>query len=109
MYSVDVRNRFEALQVAGNDDNNADTTYNHIIAAHNEAAKMYIPKKEKKKHHVPLENENIRMKQQAVKVAQKAMTKRKTRSTTLRLKNVKDDLDDAYMQELSTYIRGKLT
>ena len=45
---VYVRNRFEALQVAGNDDNNTDTTYNSIIAAHNKAAKMYIPKKEKK-------------------------------------------------------------
>ena len=54
MYSVDVRNRFEALQVTGNDDNNADTTYNNIIAAHNKAAKIYIPKKEKKKHHIAM-------------------------------------------------------
>ena len=107
-YSVDVKNRFEALQADGNDENNADTTYNNIMAAHNEAAKMYIPKKEKKKHHVPWENENIQLKQQAVKEAQKAMAKRETKSTTLRLKNAKDDLDNAYMQELSTYINGKI-
>ena len=31
--TVDVRNRFAALQVTGNDDNNADTTYNNIEAA----------------------------------------------------------------------------
>ena len=49
VYSVDVNNRFEALQEDCNDDdNNADTTYNNIITAHNEAAKMCIQKKEKK-------------------------------------------------------------
>ena len=109
VYSVDVKNQFEALQATGNDDdNNADTTYNNIITAHNEAAHMCIPKKEKKKHHVPWKNEHIQLKQQAVKVVQKAMTERKTRSTTLRLKNARADLDDAYMQELSTYINGKI-
>ena len=50
VYSVDVKNRFEVLRAAGNDDdNNADTTYNNITA-HNKAAHMCIPKKEKKKH-----------------------------------------------------------
>ena len=48
------------------------------------------------------------MKQQAVKEVQKAMTKLKTSSTTLRLKNAEDDLDDAYMQEFSTYIKGEI-
>ena len=57
---------------------------------------------------MPWENDNIQIKQQAVKEAHKAMAKLKTRSTTLRFKNAKDDLVDAYMQELSTYISGKI-
>ena len=105
VYSVDVKHWFEALQAAGNyDDNNADTTYNNIITAHNEAAHMCISKKKKKKHHVPWETEHIQLKQQEVKVVQKVMTERKAGSTKLRLKNSRADLNDAYMQEHSIYI-----
>ena len=57
---------------------------------------------------MPWDNEHIQSKQQAVKVAQKAMAERETSSTTLRLKNARAFLDDAYMQELSTYINGKI-
>ncbi|KAG1678569.1 putative elongator complex protein 3 [Nymphon striatum] len=59
-YTVEVSKRFNALQAqTGEDENNADTMFSNIIVAHKEAAEKHIPKKEKKKHCVPWENDKI--------------------------------------------------
>ena len=61
-YAVEVRNRFEALQTAI-DNETSDTKSNNIIDAHKEAAVIHIPKKPKRKSHTLWENEKAQTKQ----------------------------------------------
>ena len=81
---LDIWFGFECLSFIG--DNNADTLDNNSRAAQKKAAKKHTLKKYKKKHRVPLESKKIRLKQQAVEEAKKAMEKYKTKTANLLLK-----------------------
>ena len=45
---VDVKNRFEQLQV-DTLDKSADSTYNNVIKAHNKAAELLVPERARSK------------------------------------------------------------
>ena len=47
-YMVDVKNRFEQLQV-DTLDKSADSTYNNVIKAHNKAAELLVPERARSK------------------------------------------------------------
>ena len=58
MYTVEVCNRYQALQdLHGNED--ANQMYENIMTAHEKAAEISVPVKAKIKQHVPWKNENI--------------------------------------------------
>ena len=66
MYTVEVCNRYQALQdLRGNED--ANQMYENIMTAHEKAAEISVPVKAKIKQHVPWENENIIEKREMVK------------------------------------------
>ena len=58
MYTVEVRNRYHALQdLHGNED--AKQMHENIMTAHEKAAEISVPAKAKIKQHVLWKNENI--------------------------------------------------
>ena len=62
---VDVKNRFEQLQV-DTLDKSADSTYNNVIKAHNKAAELLVPERARSEKKLPWENEDICKKQKAL-------------------------------------------
>ena len=56
MYTVEVYNRYQALQDLHG---NANRMYENIMTAHEKAAEISVPVKAKIMQHVPWENENI--------------------------------------------------
>ena len=47
-YTIDVENRFQALQ-SNEDENSANTVYKNIIQAHREAVELHVPDKPRNK------------------------------------------------------------
>ena len=60
----EVKNRFAVLEKE--EDTTADTMYNNIIQAHQEAAEMHVPLKPRKKKRVLWETNNIIKKREAL-------------------------------------------
>ena len=106
-YAVEVRNRFDLLQVEETVES-ADTIYNNVMKAHVVAAEKHVPKKPKKKKLVLFESTDVETKRQEVKKAQTLASTRKTRSADLALRNAKKDLEDAYTRELRNYVNEKI-
>ena len=105
-YTIDVKNRFEALKCL-DDDNNSNSIYNNIVNAHENAAEANIPKMERKKNRIPWENKEIIDKREKLKEAYESSTRRLTRANKSALDNAKQKLDEAYKQELEAYIQEK--
>ena len=107
MYTVEVRNQFQALlDLDGSED--ANQLYNNITAAHKEAARIHIPVKKKVKQHVPWENELVSSKREEVKKAFEETLARKTRSKVEKLEKAKKELQDAYDVEQENYVQEKV-
>ena len=62
-YTIDVSNRFQALQDL-REYETADSVYNNIMEAHKKAAEIHIPLKPKYKKRVPWDNINVAEKRQ---------------------------------------------
>ena len=98
-YSIEVRNRFAVLEEEP-DNTKADTMYNNIIQAHQEAAEKHVPLKPRKKKRVIWESNNIIKKREALQ-----QTFKNGNSEKKSLEEAKADLDKEYTKEQEQYIR----
>ncbi len=105
-YTIEDRNRFEALQTE-NENQNATCVYNKIIEAHSKTAEKIILRKQKAISRIPWEIGNVRMKQKAVKEAQSKVAERNTRSANRTLEKAKTELEKAYTTELKNFVNEK--
>ena len=106
-YTVEVRNRYQALQdLDGNKD--ANQVYTNIMSAHEEAAKCSIPVKVRLKQRVPWEDENILEKRETAKKAYEESLKKKTRRSVAKLEDAKKELQEAYDLEQEKYVNEKI-
>ena len=97
MYTVEVSNRYQALQdLHGNED--ANQMYENIMT----------PMKAKIKQHVPWENENIIEKREMVKNAYEVCLRRNTRSSAVKLEEAKQELQESYDREQEKYVNEKI-
>ena len=97
MYTVEVCNRYQALQdLHGNED--ANQMYENIMT----------PVKAKIKQHVPWENENIIEKREMVKNAYEVCLRRNTRISAAKLEEAKQDLQENYDREQEKYVNEKI-
>ena len=104
-YSIEVKNRFAVLEKE--EDTTADTMYNNIIQAHQEAAEMHVPLKPRKKKRVLWETNNIIKKREALHQTFKNDSNNSS-SENKSIKQAKIDLDNAYTNEQEQYIREKI-
>ena len=107
LYTVEVSNRYHALQDL-EDFDGANKMYNNIISAHEGAAKAHIPVKNKEKRQTPWENDVINAKREGVKKAYEESLVKKTRKRTANLENAKKELQDAYDLEQENYAKEKV-
>ena len=107
MYTVEVRNRYQALQdLHGNED--ANQMYENIMTAHEKAAEISVTMKAKIKQHVPWENENIIEKREMVKNAYEVWLRKNTRSSAVKLEEAKQELQESYDREQEKYVNEKI-
>ena len=107
MYTVEVCNRYKALQdLHGNED--ANQMYENIMTAHEKAAEISVPVKAKIKQHVPWENENIIEKREMMKNAYEVCLRRNTRGSAAKLEEAKQELQESYDREQEKYVNEKI-
>ena len=107
-YTVDVYNRFQALQEIC-DSETADSMYNNIIEAHKMAAETHVPLKPKCKLRVPWENDKVAEKRQNLKELHNIKSANPSKSNIDRVKAAKKDLDLAYETEQEKYMKEKIS
>ena len=105
-YSIEVKNRFEVLENKA-EDTTADTMYNNIMHAHQEAAKLHIPLKPRRKKGVIWESAKIIEKREALHEELRNES-RDADSKREHIERAKADLDNAYIIEQEQYVRDKL-
>lgn len=107
VYTVDVKNRFHALQHLAIDDS-FNTMYENIIKANQKSAELHVPLKPKAKRRVPWENEEICRKRLLLKNAHQRIHENLTPEDIKTLEIAKNNLDGAYLNEQETYINEKV-
>ena len=106
-YSVEVSNRFNALQnIADNDSSN--TIYNNIIEAHSKAAELHVPTKPRRKKKVPWEDTNITHKREELKKCHESKNVNPSPENKDKIEVAKKELDDAYLAEQEKYISEQI-
>ena len=108
LYTVEVKNRFQALQDLDGNEESSNKIYANIVSAHDEAAKKCIPVKKKVKQHVPWLNDDIVKKRKAMLEALDYSNRVKTRSSKKKLDDAKAKLEEAYIKEQENYAQGKV-
>ena len=104
-YSIELKNRFHALQEK-NPTNN--TSYKNFVVAHKEASEKHIPKKEKIKKKAPWENEEITEKRKIVKFLAKIKNKTPTRLNKKRHQIAQNELEKAYINLQEKYLQQQI-
>ena len=107
-YTIDVSNRYQALQDLC-DRETADSMYNNIVEAHKKAAEIHIPVKSKCKQRVPWENNKVSEKRQKLKELHNIKSTNPTTESTNRVEAAKMDLDRAYEEEQEKYVQEKVS
>ena len=82
--------------------------YENTMTAHAKSAKISVLVKAKIKQHAPWENENITEKREMVKKAYEVCLRRNTRSSTAKLEEAKQDLQESYDREQEKYVNEKI-
>ena len=106
-YTVEVRNRFEALQNLSSDES-CDSLYQNIVVAHQKSSELHIPTKPKQKLRVPWETADIVSKRKALHEAFKANQCSRSDENTQKVENAKNELDKAYTNEQKSYVQEKI-
>jgi len=105
-YTVEVKNRYAALQEQ-NDTLSPNEEYNNFIIAHQESAKLHIPLKPKVRKRVPWESKDIEEKRDKVREAAQIKDADPTRRNNASFQRAKMELKDEYDVELKNYIESK--
>ena len=106
-YTVEVKNRFQALQNQ-NTDTNAENMYQNIILAHEESGKSHIPIRKKKKKKNTWESDEVSKKRQALHKAFEQNRSNPTPQNNQIVQNAKEELDWAYLKEQENYIKNQV-
>ena len=106
LYTVEVNNRFPALQNLEENVKNSNTIYTNTISAHEDVATKYVPVQNKVKQHVQWLNDDIVEKRKAILEALDYCNHVKTRSSVKKLEDAK--ILEAYFKEQEDYAQGKM-
>ena len=107
-YIIDVKNRFEQLQVDALD-KSADSTYNNMIKARNKAAELHVPERAQSKRMLPWENEDVHKKRKALYNAFEMKKNSHNAENMMRVEDAKAELDKAYSKEQKRYVEEKIS
>ena len=104
-YALELRNRFETLQVK-TENGTPNDEYENFVNAHLEAAAKFIPTKPITKYWVPWETLEVRQKRAHVKSASKSYRKKPTNTNTIKIKTAQYQLAGIYLKEQTEYIQN---
>ena len=106
-YTIEVRNRFNALQEKYTEPS-PNEEYENFIAAHQEATKNIIPERPKLKQRVPWETEAVMEKRNELKKAAEAKRKNATRGNIKHYNKTQKELSHTYEREQQMYVQSLL-
>ena len=106
-FSIEIKNRFEALQ-SNNNDKDPNTMYNNIIEANQYAASETIPIITKRPSTVPWHSQSIEVKRNAVSQAIKVSLENPSPKNSEQIRKVIEELDHQYKKELEKYAKNKI-
>ena len=106
-YTVEAKNRFQALQ-SETEINTPNSLYENFILAHNEAAAVHIPLKSKIKTRVPWENETVKHCRERVKETAKAKNAHHNLANETQFNIAKESLANTYQSEQKKYVESKI-
>lgn len=105
-FTVEVKNRFDALQDM-DEERTTETLYSNIMAATRKAMEEYIPKKVRNKKRTPWEDVDIQFKREVLKSAYQTKAEKPTEENILLLDIAKKDLNDTYIRKQELFIQQK--
>ena len=102
-FSIEVQNRFSLLC---SDDTSSDHTYNAMVEASMQAAKVCLPKKKIMRKRVPWEDQNVHQKREELRTIARTKRQHPTDENVVKFKGAVTALDTAYdiSQEEYKYI-----
>ena len=89
------------------DENSANTIYNNILQAHQEAAELHVPHKPRNKKKSLREGKKVIEKRGALQDVLKGISE-DVHPKTSRVKDARKDRDRAYAEEQKEYVRGQI-
>ena len=106
-YVLELRKRFETLQVK-REKGTPNDKYENFLDAHLEAASKCILTKPRTKYRVPWETLAVREKQAPVKSASKSYRKNPTNTNPRKIEKKQYQLADLYLKEHTEYIQNQI-
>ena len=105
---IDVKNRFEQLQV-DTLDKSADSKYNNMIKARNKAAELHVPERAQSKRMLPWENDDVCKKWEVLYNVFEMKKNNHNVENMMRVEDAKAELDEAYSKEQKRYVEEKIS
>ena len=106
-YTLELRNRFEALQEKA-EIGTPNDEYENFVEAHLEAAEKCIPTKPRTKYRVPWETLAAREKRALVKTSSKSYRKNPTNTNARKLEKAQHQLTGIYLKEQAEYVQNQI-
>ena len=107
-FSMEIKNRFEALQSDNNTDNVTNTMYNNIIEVNQYAASETIPIITKRPFTAPWHSQSIDVKHSAVSQAIKVSLENPSPENSEQIRKASEELDHQYKKEQEKYVKNKI-
>ena len=105
--SMEIKNRFEALQSDNSTDNDPNTMYNNIIEANQYAASETIPIITNRPSTAPQNSQSIEVKRNAVSQAIKVSLENPSPEKSEQIRKASEELDQ-YRKEQEKYVKNKI-
>ena len=106
-YTIEVQNRFDALQLSEQDPT-PNSTYENFIQSHQIAAEKFIPLRPKIKSLAPWENDIVTLKREKLKTLTKQISKYPTRQSQRAKDKALKELNETYLEEQQKYIQTQI-
>ena len=107
-FSIEIINRFEALQSDNNTDNDPNAMYNNVIEANQYVASETIPIMTKRPSTEPWHSQSIEVKRSVVSQVIRISLENPSPENSEQIRKASEELDHQYKKEQEKYVKNKI-
>ena len=107
-FSIEMKNRFEALQSGNNTDNDPNAMYNNVIEANQYVASETIPIMTKRPSTEPWHCQSTEVKRNAVSQVIRVSLENPSPENSEQIRKRREELDPQYKKEQEKYVKNKI-